>query len=271
MNQSSPLQPPDRQRVDEQIAASIADAILDGVFPPGSALPPERELAEQLGVNRTSLRQGLARLQQMGLIEARHGSGNVVRDPQGLTHPAVVEALVRKLGPEFLVELLEIRAALGPLIGRLAARALPRMPTRCAPRWPRCRRPAAPRRARPPTSPTSGCSSTACRNRALGLLYRWVEHAFGGREHELTPAYDDAAAVVADLRAITDAVSGARRGGGRRGGRGVPARQRAANGVVLHHQTGDLTGRGYSAIRVAGCTAMSPNLLRRLHIAASSA
>ena len=95
MNQSSLIQPPDRQRVDEQIAASIADAILDGAFPPGSTLPPERELAEQLGVNRTSLRQGLARLQQMGLIEARHGSGNVVCDPEALTHPAVVEALVR--------------------------------------------------------------------------------------------------------------------------------------------------------------------------------
>ncbi|HVQ83688.1 MAG TPA: GntR family transcriptional regulator, partial [Mycobacterium sp.] len=54
MNQSSLIQPPDRQRVDEQIAASIADAILDGAFPPGSTLPPERELAEQLGVNRTS-------------------------------------------------------------------------------------------------------------------------------------------------------------------------------------------------------------------------
>lgn len=120
MNQSSVFQPPDRQRVDERIATTIADAILDGVFPPGSTLPPERDLAERLGVNRTSLRQGLARLQQMGLIEVRHGSGSVVRDPEGLTHPAVVEALVRKLGPDFLVELLEIRAALGPLIGRLA-------------------------------------------------------------------------------------------------------------------------------------------------------
>ncbi|MGB9226566.1 FadR/GntR family transcriptional regulator, partial [Mycobacterium sp.] len=87
MNQSSAIQPPDRQRVDEQIAASIADAILDGAFPPGSTLPPERDLAEQLGVNRTSLRQGLARLQQMGLVEARQGSGTVVRDPEGLTHP----------------------------------------------------------------------------------------------------------------------------------------------------------------------------------------
>ena len=44
------------------------------------------------------------------------------------------------------------------------------------------------------------------RNRALGLLYRWVEDAFGGREHELTGAYEDAEPVVADLQAITEAV-----------------------------------------------------------------
>jgi GntR family transcriptional repressor for pyruvate dehydrogenase complex len=207
MNQSSVLQPPDRQRVDEQIAASIADAILDGVFPPGSTLPPERDLAEQLGVNRTSLRQGLARLQQMGLIEARHGSGNVVCDPEALTHPAVVEALVRRLGPEFLAELLEIRAALGPLIGRLAAQ-------RGGPEDAEALRAA--------LAAVAGADGPAARqaadlayfrvlihgsrNRALALMYRWVEHAFGGREHELTGAYDDAAPVLADLRAITDAV-----------------------------------------------------------------
>ncbi|MCV7031329.1 FadR/GntR family transcriptional regulator [Mycobacterium sherrisii] len=207
MNQSNVLQPPDRQRVDEQITASIADAILDGAFPPGSALPPERELAEQLGVNRTSLRQGLARLQQMGLIEARHGSGNVVRDPQELTHPAVVEALIRKLGPEFLVELLEIRAALGPLIGRLAAQ-------RSRPEDDK-----ALRAALAAVRDAGGAAALQAadlayfralihgtRNRALGLLYRWVDDAFGGREHELTRAYDDPEPVVADLRAITDAV-----------------------------------------------------------------
>lgn len=185
----------------------MADAILDGVFPPGSTLPPERELADQLGVNRTSLRQGLARLQQMGLIEVRHGSGSVVRDPEGLTHPAVVEALVRKLGPEFLVELLEIRGALGPLIGRLAAQrsttadaeeltaALDRL---------RGADTAAARQAADLAYFQVLIHST--RNRALGLLYRWVEQAFGGREHELTEAYDDAEPVVADLQAITGAV-----------------------------------------------------------------
>lgn len=207
MNQSSVLQPPDRQRVDEQIATSIADAILDGVFPPGSTLPPERELAEQLGVNRTSLRQGLARLQQMGLIEVRHGSGSVVCDPEGLTHPAVVEALVRKLGPDFLVELLEIRAALGPLIGRLAA-------GRSAPEDAEALQAAL---TAVQTAQTAVARQAAdvgyfrvlihsTRNRALGLLYRWVEHAFGGREHELTGAYDDAEPVLADLGAITEAV-----------------------------------------------------------------
>jgi GntR family transcriptional repressor for pyruvate dehydrogenase complex len=207
MNQSSLIQPPDRQRVDEQIAASIADAILDGAFPPGSTLPPERELAEQLGVNRTSLRQGLARLQQMGLIEARHGSGNVVRDPEGLTNPAVVEALVRKLGPDFLIELLEIRAALGPLIGRLAAQ-------RSVPEDAEALRAALAAVQESDTAVSCQAADLAyfrvlihsTRNRALGLLYRWVEHAFGGREHELTGAYDDAEPVLADLRAITESV-----------------------------------------------------------------
>ncbi len=208
MNQLPPISPPDRLRVDEQIAASIADAIIDGIFPPGSTLPPERDLADQLGVNRTSLRQGLARLQQMGLIDVRHGSGSVVRDPAGLTHPAVVEALVRKLGPEFLVELLEIRAALGPLIGRLAAqRATPEDEEALA---------AALAGVRLADTATARQAADlayfhvlvhSTRNRALSLLYRWVEDAFGGREHELTRAYDDAKPVVADLAAITDAVA----------------------------------------------------------------
>ena len=207
MNQSSPLQPPDRQRVDEQIAESIADAILDGAFLPGSTLPPERELAQRLGVNRTSLRQGLARLQQMGLIEARHGSGNMVRDPQALTHPAVVEALVRKLGPEFLVELLEIRAALGPLIGRLAAQqsVAEDAEALCAALYAVQEADSAAARQAADLAYFRVLIHSS-RNRALGLLYHWVEHAFGGREHELTAAYDDADPVEADLRTITEAV-----------------------------------------------------------------
>jgi GntR family transcriptional regulator, transcriptional repressor for pyruvate dehydrogenase complex len=208
MNQSSPLSPPDRQRLDEQIAASIADAILDGAFAPGSTLPPERELAEQLGVNRTSLRQGLARLQHMGLIEARHGSGNVVRDPEGLTHPAVVEALVHRLGPDFLVELLELRAAFGSFIGRLAAeRAAPDDTGALQAALDAVRASQTPEARQEADLAFFRVLVHATRNRALGLLYRWVEHAFGGREHELTAAYRDADAVLNELAAIAAAVA----------------------------------------------------------------
>ncbi|MHA7664123.1 FadR/GntR family transcriptional regulator [Mycolicibacterium sp. HS_4_1] len=207
MNQSSPLSQPNRQRVDEQIATSITEAVLDGAFPPGSALPPERELAEQLGVNRTSLRQALARLQHMGLIEARQGSGNVVRDPGTLTHPAMVEALVRRLGPDFLLELLEIREVLGAYIGRVAAeRGTPEdfSALRSALAAVEAADSASARQAADLAYFAVLIHATG--NRALALMYRWVETAFGGREHELTAAYEHAAAVVRDLVTITDAI-----------------------------------------------------------------
>jgi DNA-binding FadR family transcriptional regulator len=119
----------------------------------------------------------------------------------------VVEALIRKLGPEFLVEVLEIRAALGPLIGRLAAQ-------RSASEDDEALRGALAAVQAAGSAEARQAADLAyfrvlihgTRNRALGLLYRWVDHAFGGREHELTPAYDDPEPVVADLRAITDAV-----------------------------------------------------------------
>ena len=61
------LTPPERIALDEQIASTIIEAVLDGRLAVGEPLPAERELAEQLAVNRTSLRQALARLEQIGL------------------------------------------------------------------------------------------------------------------------------------------------------------------------------------------------------------
>src|SRR6476646_3754955 len=45
----------------------------------GDRLPPERELATQLGVSRNSLRPALAALEALGVIEIRHGSGAFLR------------------------------------------------------------------------------------------------------------------------------------------------------------------------------------------------
>ncbi|WP_369203024.1 GntR family transcriptional regulator [Streptomyces sp. PU-14G] len=77
----------------------IVAAIDDGTFPPGAKLPPEPELAAQLGVSRSGLREVLILLQEDGVITRRQGSGSVVNQPPpapGLERLLPVEAL---LGP----------------------------------------------------------------------------------------------------------------------------------------------------------------------------
>ncbi len=66
------------QRVYMHIADQIKDLIRRGVFPEGSQLPPERELAEQLKVSRASLREALSALQILGLVESRPGQGTFI-------------------------------------------------------------------------------------------------------------------------------------------------------------------------------------------------
>jgi GntR family transcriptional regulator, transcriptional repressor for pyruvate dehydrogenase complex len=58
----------------------LRTAILRGELEPGERMPPERELAVQLGVSRLTLRAALATLAAAGLVEVRHGSGYIVRD-----------------------------------------------------------------------------------------------------------------------------------------------------------------------------------------------
>lgn len=54
--------------------------VLSGAVPPGGHLPPERLLAEQLGVDRGTLRPAIARLVSRGLLTQRQGRGTVVQD-----------------------------------------------------------------------------------------------------------------------------------------------------------------------------------------------
>jgi len=62
----------------EQVVRHIATLIDAGRLRPGDQLPPERQLAEDVGVSRPTVRSGLQSLAGMGLVEARHGSGTYV-------------------------------------------------------------------------------------------------------------------------------------------------------------------------------------------------
>jgi len=63
------------KRLYQQIADQIRSLIQSGGFAPGSRLPPERDLSQQLGVSRPSLREALIALEIAGLVEIRQGSG----------------------------------------------------------------------------------------------------------------------------------------------------------------------------------------------------
>ena len=73
----SRLAPLTRKNLSEQIIDAIRDAIVEGRFRPGDKIP-EAELAEQLGVSRTPVREAFKLLEQQGLIEIRSKHGTYV-------------------------------------------------------------------------------------------------------------------------------------------------------------------------------------------------
>src|SRR4249919_3374233 len=69
------LKPVESRRLYQQIADQIRELIDRGGFEAGTRLPPERDLALQLGVSRPSLREALIALDVEGRVEVRSGSG----------------------------------------------------------------------------------------------------------------------------------------------------------------------------------------------------
>ena len=81
----------------EETVDQLGTAIKLGLLPPGSQLPPERDLCARLGIARSTLRQALTALSQSGHVFAtrgRHG-GTFVADPQPPTDPPSPEMLSR--------------------------------------------------------------------------------------------------------------------------------------------------------------------------------
>lgn len=103
----------------------IQRQILAGEMKPGDRLPNERDLATQLGVSRASVREALAALQLMGLIESKVGGGTYARrDALEATITPVARVLAAEI--DQAGEPLEVRKILEPQTAWLAAeRATP--------------------------------------------------------------------------------------------------------------------------------------------------
>lgn len=104
-------------RVAEQ---SIRRRILDGSLAPGTLLPPEYELAEQLGVTRPTVREAMRSLESAGLIERGARRRMAVTAPnKSVVTNAMHEAIV--LHGISYRELWEVQTAVEPLAARLAS------------------------------------------------------------------------------------------------------------------------------------------------------
>ncbi len=104
-----------RRKLAETVAQQILDAVRD--LPAGTRLPSERELTQQLGVGRSTVREALNGLAMMGVVEIRHGQGVFVTD-----RPPMAGDAERSLPPkEVTDELLEARRIVEVELARLAA------------------------------------------------------------------------------------------------------------------------------------------------------
>lgn len=118
------LKPVEKQRVAEEIAEQLRGLILGGQYPPGSKLPPERELSKRLRVNRASLREALKKLEHLGLVRIRQGDGTRVQNFMETGGIELVQHLLPLAGngkPELIRDLLEFRRIFGRELARLAA------------------------------------------------------------------------------------------------------------------------------------------------------
>ncbi len=117
-----------RRPVSSEVADLLQQRILAGEYPAGHRLPPERELAEELGVNRSSVREALRRLEQLRLVQIQQGSGIRVLARDEASFDLVWQLVFRdgKPDPGWIRDALELRDALLPAVLRLAVeRAAP--------------------------------------------------------------------------------------------------------------------------------------------------
>ena len=99
----------------------IIQHILDNDMKPGDRLPNEYELAGQLGISRSTLREAIRRLASRNVLEVRQGAGTFVSQKKGVPEDPLGLTFLGK-DPKLALDLIDIRLMLEPNIAALAAR-----------------------------------------------------------------------------------------------------------------------------------------------------
>lgn len=119
------IRPVTRTSISEEIAKQIIKLISTGELQPGQRLPSERDLCEQIGASRSSLREALRCLSIVGVLNARVGDGtSVAADGETFLRRIVEWRLITERHD--VENLMEVRVALeGVSAANAARRATP--------------------------------------------------------------------------------------------------------------------------------------------------
>lgn len=115
------LEPLKKKRLYEEIVKQLIDLIEVGKLKPGDRLPSERQMAEELGVSRTAIREALRALESMGYIQSKVGGGTFVSEIS-LDRALLPFTTVLSQDKNLIKELLEVRQLLESEIALLASK-----------------------------------------------------------------------------------------------------------------------------------------------------
>ena len=101
-----PFAPIRKQQISDLVFEQLRESIYRGELKIGDRLPSERDLAEVMGVSRSSVRKAISRLVDMGYVENRQSQGTYVMLPEP-RDPANPFAYVMSPGQSSLDELME--------------------------------------------------------------------------------------------------------------------------------------------------------------------
>lgn len=118
---SNRVTPVERTKLTNSVFEQLLSYVVGGSWKPGDRIPPERELCQQLGIARTSLREALKAMELVGMLDSRVGDGTFVCPRSEFLSRPLLWAFTGT-DHEELQEIMEARAIIEENLAGLAAK-----------------------------------------------------------------------------------------------------------------------------------------------------